>query len=59
MGFGVDGMENAMKRGLVAFCLPGQGSLAVGMGREVAEAVPEALDVFERSSAAAGRSHSF
>ena len=54
MGFGVDGMENAMKRGLVAFCFPGQGSLAVGMGREVAEAVPEALDVFERSSAAAG-----
>jgi [acyl-carrier-protein] S-malonyltransferase len=47
-------MENAMKRGLVAFCFPGQGSLAVGMGREVAEAVPEALDVFERSSAAAG-----
>ena len=43
-----------MKRGLVAFCFPGQGSLAVGMGREVAEAVPEALDVFERSSAAAG-----
>jgi [acyl-carrier-protein] S-malonyltransferase len=54
VGFGVDGMENAMKRGLVAFCFPGQGSLAVGMGREVAEAVPEALDVFERSSAAAG-----
>jgi [acyl-carrier-protein] S-malonyltransferase len=47
-------MENAMKSGLVAFCFPGQGSLAVGMGREVAEAVPEALDVFERSSAAAG-----
>src|SRR5436305_5957693 len=47
-------MENAVKRGLVAFCFPGRGSLAVGMGREVAEAVPEALDVFERSSAAAG-----
>jgi [acyl-carrier-protein] S-malonyltransferase len=54
VGFGADGMENAVKSGRVAFCFPGQGSLAVGMGREVVEAVPEALDVFERSSAAAG-----
>jgi len=38
---------------LVAFCFPGQGSLEVGMGREIAEAVPEAMDVFERGSAAA------
>ena len=43
-----------MKQGLVAFCFPGQGSLEVGMGRGVAEAVPEALEVFERSSLAAG-----
>jgi [acyl-carrier-protein] S-malonyltransferase len=43
-----------MKTGFVAFCFPGQGSLEVGMGRGVAEAVPEALDVFERSSIAAG-----
>src|SRR3989440_12854587 len=40
--------------GKVAFCFPGQGSLEVGMGREIAEAVPEAMDVFERSSIAAG-----
>ena len=40
--------------GKVAFCFPGQGSLEVGMGRDVAEAVPEAMDVFERSSIAAG-----
>ena len=39
--------------GLVAFCFPGQGSLAIGMGREIAEAVPEAMDVFERGSNAA------
>jgi [acyl-carrier-protein] S-malonyltransferase len=43
-----------VKRGLVAFCFPGQGSLETGMGRELAESVPEALAVFERGSAAAG-----
>ena len=43
-----------MKSGRVAFCFPGQGSLEVGMGREVATAVPEAMDVFERCSAASG-----
>ena len=43
-----------MKTGLIAFCFPGQGSLAVGMGQEIATAVPEAMDVFERASDAAG-----
>ncbi len=38
----------------VAFCFPGQGSLEVGMGREIAEAVPEAMEVFERGSEACG-----
>ncbi len=38
----------------VAFCFPGQGSLEEGMGREIAEAVPEAMEVFERSSEASG-----
>jgi [acyl-carrier-protein] S-malonyltransferase len=38
----------------VAFCFPGQGSLEVGMGREIAEAVPEARDVFRRASEASG-----
>ena len=43
-----------MKGGKIAFCFPGQGSLAKGMGREIAEAVPESMDVFERASEAAG-----
>ena len=32
----------------IAFCFPGQGSLEAGMGREIAYAVPEAMDVFRR-----------
>jgi [acyl-carrier-protein] S-malonyltransferase len=43
-----------VKSGLIAFCFPGQGSLDVGMGRELATIVPEAMDVFERGSEAAG-----
>src|SRR2546421_2548822 len=38
----------------VAFCFPGRGSLAVGMGREIARAVPEAMQVYERGSEASG-----
>ena len=38
----------------VAFCFPGQGSFAPGMGRDFAEAVPAARAVFARSSAASG-----
>ena len=38
----------------VAFCFPGQGSLEVGMGREIAEAVPEAMDVYRVGSEATG-----
>jgi [acyl-carrier-protein] S-malonyltransferase len=45
---------DGVKSGLVAFCFPGQGSLEVGMGREIATAVPEAMEVFERGSQAAG-----
>ncbi len=53
MGLGVDGVD-VVKGGLVAFCFPGQGSLAVGMGREIADAVPEAREVFERGSEVSG-----
>jgi [acyl-carrier-protein] S-malonyltransferase len=38
----------------IAFCFPGQGSVEVGMGRDVAEAVPAAMDVFDRASEASG-----
>jgi len=38
----------------VAFCFPGQGSLEEGMGREIAEAVPEAMEVYRVGSEATG-----
>jgi [acyl-carrier-protein] S-malonyltransferase len=38
----------------IAFCFPGQGSLEVGMGREIAEAVPEAMEVYLVGSEATG-----
>jgi [acyl-carrier-protein] S-malonyltransferase len=38
----------------IAFCFPGQGSLEQGMGREIAEAVPEAMMVFQSGSEASG-----
>jgi [acyl-carrier-protein] S-malonyltransferase len=44
---------DGLKSGLIAFCFPGQGSLATGMGREIAAAVPEALEIFELGSEAA------
>ena len=38
----------------VAFMFPGQGSLEAGMGRDIAEAVPEAMEVFRAGSEASG-----
>jgi [acyl-carrier-protein] S-malonyltransferase len=40
--------------GVIAFCFPGQGSVEAGMGRDIAEAMSSARDVFERGSAASG-----
>jgi [acyl-carrier-protein] S-malonyltransferase len=39
---------------MIAFCFPGQGSIEAGMGRDVADAVPAARDVFRRGSEASG-----
>jgi [acyl-carrier-protein] S-malonyltransferase len=38
----------------IAFMFPGQGSFEAGMGRDVAEALPEAMAVYEEASEAAG-----
>jgi [acyl-carrier-protein] S-malonyltransferase len=43
-----------MSEGKIAFCFPGQGSLEAGMGRDIAESVPEAMRVFEIASRASG-----
>jgi [acyl-carrier-protein] S-malonyltransferase len=38
----------------IAFMFPGQGSYEAGMGRDIAEAVPEAMAVFDEGSEASG-----
>jgi [acyl-carrier-protein] S-malonyltransferase len=38
----------------IAFCFPGQGSLAQGMGRDIAESIPEAMEVYDQGSEACG-----
>ncbi len=38
----------------IAFMFPGQGSYEAGMGRDIAEAVPEAMAVYESGSEASG-----
>ena len=55
MGLGIDGMdEREGSLSKIAFMFPGQGSYEAGMGREIAEAVPEAMEVYETGSEAAG-----
>jgi [acyl-carrier-protein] S-malonyltransferase len=47
-------MDRERGDGVIAFCFPGQGSLEEGMGRDIAEAVPEAMEVYRVGSAASG-----
>jgi [acyl-carrier-protein] S-malonyltransferase len=49
----VDG-EREDRMSKIAFCFPGQGSLEQGMGREIAEALPEAMEVYRVGSEASG-----
>jgi [acyl-carrier-protein] S-malonyltransferase len=55
MGLGPDPLdEGDGPVSKIAFCFPGQGSIEAGMGKDIADAVPAARSVFERSSAASG-----
>ena len=55
LGLGADRMdEREALMSKVAFCFPGQGSLEMGMGREIAEAFPAAREVYRIGSEATG-----
>src|SRR5438552_18714086 len=56
MGLVADRMDHEREGDMskVAFCFPGQGSLEPGMGREIAEAIPAAMEVLTRASVASG-----
>ena len=56
MGVHADGVDGEREDDMtkVAFCFPGQGSLEEGMGREIALAVPEAMEVYRVGSDASG-----
>jgi [acyl-carrier-protein] S-malonyltransferase len=46
--------ESRVSTGKVAFMFPGQGALEAGMGRDIAEAVPEAMEVYRAGTEASG-----
>jgi [acyl-carrier-protein] S-malonyltransferase len=54
MGLGSARVDEGARVSKVAFCFPGQGSFEAGMGRDIAEAVPEAMEVFRLGSVASG-----
>jgi [acyl-carrier-protein] S-malonyltransferase len=45
-------MDSGMNK--IAFCFPGQGSLEAGMGRDIAENEPAAMQILDEGSEAAG-----
>jgi [acyl-carrier-protein] S-malonyltransferase len=47
-------MDGEREDTMIAFCFPGQGSLEEGMGREIALAVPESMEVYRVGSEASG-----
>jgi [acyl-carrier-protein] S-malonyltransferase len=47
-------MDGEREDRVIAFCFPGQGSLEEGMGRDIAFAVPEAMEVYRVGSDASG-----
>jgi [acyl-carrier-protein] S-malonyltransferase len=47
-----DDWSNGMTK--IAFMFPGQGSFEAGMGKDIAEAVPEAMAIYEEGSEASG-----
>jgi [acyl-carrier-protein] S-malonyltransferase len=56
VGLGAGGVDREWEDAVskIAFCFPGQGSLEEGMVRDIAEAVPEAMEVFHIGSEASG-----
>ena len=46
--------ENKVSSGAIAFLFPGQGSQAVGMGKDLAEKYPVARQTFEEADEALG-----
>jgi [acyl-carrier-protein] S-malonyltransferase len=48
----MDEREGSMSK--IAFCFPGQGSLEMGMGKDIAEAFPTAREVYRLGSEASG-----
>jgi [acyl-carrier-protein] S-malonyltransferase len=54
MGECADALDGEDRRMKIAFCFPGQGSIEAGMGRDIADAVPEARAVFVQGSNASG-----
>ncbi len=53
MGLGADPLDGG-RVSKIAFCFPGQGAIEAGMGRDIAEAVPDARAVYAEGSEASG-----